>query len=382
MTGDAISIGSAAVVAARLREARLAAGLSTRTVAGHLLSKFNVRISHTALANYEKAIGGSSPPVRIIALIGEICERPLEWFLQESRPLTGIRYRYTSSRVLVKERHQFEAQAQHWLEAYDSLERRLRQRLIATKKIADFRIKEPIALAQKIRSSLDMKKREPIFSVVGILESFGIRVIELATPFRIDGLTARFGDEIAVVLNPSTANDRCRLNAAHELYHGLSGDCDESNTATRDMENRAFEFACNLLIPQSELEQAFDGLSAVRLVQAKEHFGISMAAMIYRAEKLGIINERLAKKLWIQFAKRGWRAKEPGSVRPDRAIRFETILDKAITARRITWTEAAALMSVTRPELEDRMRLAMGIKDYDEPDQKGGTFTLKIRDEL
>ena len=48
------------------------------------------------------------------------------------------------------------------------------------------------------------------------------------------------------------------------------------------MEAAAYEFACHLLIPESELRKAFDGRSAVRLLQAKEKFGISMAAMIYR----------------------------------------------------------------------------------------------------
>jgi Zn-dependent peptidase ImmA (M78 family) len=147
------------------------------------------------------------------------------------------------------------------------------------------------------------------------------------------------------------------------------------------MEDHAFEFACNLLIPETELRNAFEGQSAVRLVQAKEKFGISMAAMIYRAEKLKIISEKTAKRLWIQFAKRGWRSNEPGSVRPDRAIRFETILDKGLALRKIKLSEAVSIMGVTRNQLEERMRLAMGCTRHNDEAAWKGEATLRLHDD-
>src|SRR5437762_693872 len=103
---DAISIESAKIVAARLREARAATGLSTRAVAALLTNKLGVPGSHNSIACFERTDGSVSPPVRILAMLAEIYERPLPWFLEKSKPLVGIRYRYTSSRVLVKERNQ------------------------------------------------------------------------------------------------------------------------------------------------------------------------------------------------------------------------------------------------------------------------------------
>jgi Zn-dependent peptidase ImmA (M78 family) len=211
------------------------------------------------------------------------------------------------------------------------------------------------------------------------MEEFGIRVIELSTPYRIDGIAALFGSEFAVVLNPSTANDRARLNAAHELGHVLYGDCSETSKPTRAMDDRAFEFACNLLIPISQLREAFRELSAVRLVEAKQEFGISMAAMIYRAEKLKIINERTAKKLWIQFAKRGWRANEPGEVKQDRATRLEKLIDKAVFERKITWSEAAATIGVSRKDLLERMKMAVGRPSPAQNELEGGDSVPGLR---
>jgi Zn-dependent peptidase ImmA (M78 family)/transcriptional regulator with XRE-family HTH domain len=376
---EVVNVDSARIVAERLKEARLATGMSTRAVAAQMLARFQLSISHTAIAAYEKVDGRASVPMRVLALLAELYERPLDWFLQRSRPLRCIRYRYTSSRVLVSERHQYELRAQHWLESYAKLERRLGERLKRLRGDSAYRGLSPSDMAEKVREDFRCGS-QPIVSIISIMEEFGIRVIELASPFRIDGLAAMFGDELAVVLNPAVPNDRCRLNAAHELFHALNGDCEHAGETTKSMEASAFEFAGRLLIPETELRLAFAGRSAVKLVQAKERFGLSMAAMIYQAEKLGVIDARAAKWLWIQFAKRGWRANEPGHVRADRAIRFEKLLEQAVSEKRLQWSEAVSLLGVTRRELEDRVALAMGCGRVPQmPEEKGGPIALKVR---
>jgi Zn-dependent peptidase ImmA (M78 family) len=183
----------------------------------------------------------------------------------------------------------------------------------------------------------------------------------MVTDLAIDGMAARFGGEYVIVLNPSIAHDRGRMNAAHELGHVLLGDCDkECGHGDTASERRAYEFASYLLIPDRELRAAFDGRSMIRLVKAKEHFGISLQAMIYRAEQEGIIPKSVAKWLWVEFAKRGWRKKEPGKVLPDRATRFEDILDSAVGKGLLTWEDAAKVMRVPLDELHLRMRFALG----------------------
>jgi Zn-dependent peptidase ImmA (M78 family) len=209
--------------------------------------------------------------------------------------------------------------------------------------------------------------------VPDVLDRFGIRSIEHLTEFRIDGLAAKFGDETAVVLNPGVSNDRSRLNAAHELAHVIFGECDREEVAeTKASENRAFEFASVFLLPNTKLKEAFTGQSMVRLVQFKEMYGISLAAMVYRAEKQRYITKATAKKLWVEFSRRGWRTNEPGSVRPDRATRFEQLLDSAIFERRISIREAAGIAGVRPEEIRQRINSAMGLErdshfDEEEP---------------
>jgi Zn-dependent peptidase ImmA (M78 family) len=119
---------------------------------------------------------------------------------------------------------------------------------------------------------------------------------------------------------------------------------------------------------------AFDGRSAVQLVEYKKRFGISMAAMVFRAEKAGILDERTTKRLWIQFSRRGWRAKEPGHVRADRAVRFERLLDSAISQKRLTWSEAAEVTGIRPSELKRRVYVAMGVIGDEE--EGGETFRI------
>ncbi len=359
------AIGMHMSLAAKLKLGRQGIGLSTRKVVEKLPKRF--KLSHATLANYEK--GRSSPPLDLLGALATIYERPINWFLEAGTPLNNIRYRNLPSRVRVSDRRQYEAQVQRWLDAYVAIENRLGAALNG--EFPDFRVKEghtPAEAAQAVRRLLKLSIADPISSVIDILERFSVRTIEHETEFRIDGLAAKFGDEHAVVLNPLVSNERARLNAAHELAHVIFGDCDRDDIIeTKATETRAFEFASVFLLPNARLKEAFAGQSMVRLVQFKERFGISLAAMVYRAEKLKYISKATAKKLWIEFSRRGWRTQEPGTVRPDRATRFEQLLDSAMFERTISIREAASIAGVHPEDIRQRINSAMGI-NRDEPE--------------
>lgn len=346
-------------LAAKLKLARKGVGLSTRKVVEKLPKHFT--LSHATLANYENAL--TAPPLDVLAALAAVYERPLNWFLEPGTPLVNIKYRNLRSRVRVSERHQFESEVQRWLDAYVAIEQRLGIPLLGD--LSEFRAKSNehcAEVAQRVRKSLGLNESCPVPSVAVVLERFGIRALEHPTEMQIDGLAAKFGNERAVVLNPCVSNDRSRLNAAHELGHVVFGDCDtKSMTESKVSEDRAFEFAAVFLLPNMKLKEAFEGQSMVRLVQFKELYGISLAAMVYRGEKLGHITRGTAKKLWMEFSRRGWRTNEPGAVRPDRATRFEQLLDSAMFAGRITIREAATVAGVRPEDIRRRINSAMGI---------------------
>lgn len=357
---------------ARLLEARLATGMSTRAVSEHIRKKYpGQAISHSSIANYES--GKSDPPTNAISVLASVYQRPITWFFEKGTPLTGIQYRQLSSRVGIRERHQFEVRVQHWLEAYVRLENRLRKPLTPKHAIDIKPGTTPEQLAKQVREIYKLKDNQPVDSVVEVLEDFGVRTMEMSTTLRVDGLAAKLGAYPVVVLNPVSAKDRLRLSAGHEWKHIVGGDCNSDAGSSRKLEDDAFEFACHLLIPRSELAEAFVNRSAVRLLQYKKKYGISMAAMIYRAEKLNIIDARTTRQLWISFSRKGWRAKEPGYVAADRAIRFERLLDEALSQKRLTWEEAVSVTGMAASELQARIKLAMEI-----PEESEGGPALKI----
>jgi Zn-dependent peptidase ImmA (M78 family) len=336
----------------RLQSARKGAGISTRALSEHL-KKRGFIVSHATIANYES--GKTIPPLPLLVAISEICGLPINWFLQSAGILTNISYR-ALKKVPVRDKNHFESNAQRWLEAYRNIETYLGQPL--RNRISNFSAIENesgMKLAEKLRVQLQLGDL-PVSNVIEILHSFGIRVITLDGIAGIDGLAATLKDESVVVLNSTLSNDRIRLNAAHELGHHLYALFTQYR---QDNEKLAFEFASNFLMPLSKLKAAFDGYSMLRLIEYKKQYGISLSAMIYRAQQENLLPSGTYKMLWCEFIKRGWRKNEPGHVGPDRPVRFEQLLEGAIRTRVLTWAKAAAITRISETELRERLAKAV-----------------------
>ncbi len=341
-------------LARRLKEARQEIGLSTRAVAQRL--PVRLAVSHTTLASYEK--GATAPPINVLAALADIYARPLNWFLEKRESLGCFRYRNLPSRVRLSEQRQFEALTGKWVDAYFNLEKCLKYHPVP--RLSHVSMTEdvpPDVLAAKVRRTyLNLPDDQPVYNVVSVLKSFSTRALELKASFAIDGAATRRGDEFIVVLNPDVTYDRVRMNAAHELAHVLYDDCKQHFGLTDDVvEKRAYLFASSLLLPVSQLESAFEGRSFLKLIQYREKFGISLAAMIYMAEKAGIINTTISRRLWSEMTKRGCRQCEPGRVWRDRAINFEIMLESAIHSGSMSWSDAERVTGIREAELRQRL---------------------------
>lgn len=356
---DAFSLSQS--LPGKLKLARLALGLSTREAAER--ARGLAAVSHATVASYER--GDTRPTLPVLAALATVYGRSINWFIESAPALSGVQYRNLKSKTRLVDKLRFEAEAHRWLDAYTRLERRLGARRRAERLASAPRDVSGRELAEWVRKQVKLRPEQPITSVIDLLERFGIRTLELDMDLSIDGIAAHLGNEHVVVLNSRVSNDRARMNAAHELGHVVYEDCGRGVFGERSMESRVTDFASNLLMSSRVLGLAFKGRSMVRLVQFKEAYGISLAAMIFRAEKEAIIPRDLAKHLWIEFAKRGWRRREPGSVRPDRATRFEQLLDGAIVRGELTWSTVAEITGVREDELRKRVTFAVGMLTSD-----------------
>ncbi len=344
----------------RLRSARIAAGLSTRVLADRLAER--VRLSHATLANYER--GDTQPGMDVVSAIATELDRPLQWFLQSGMALQNVRYRQRKSLVTQTACVQFEFAAQTWLDAYLFVEQSLGEPLSKVRKfkLEDIEGRTPEQKAKSVRKMLGLSEDDPVYSMPKTLEAFGIRIIEVPTTDAIDGLAAMYGKERVTVLARGLEGDRSRLNAAHEFGHVIAGDI-ETETEDSEADKRAFEFGAHLLMPSAVLKQAIERQSMVHLVDMKKHYGVSLAAMIYRAEKLGYLSKRETKAIWVEFAKRGWRQREPGRTAPDRALRFEVLFEQAVSFKKLTLEDVSKHSGISVQELKRRLSEPVGFVD-------------------
>ena len=342
---------------ARLRIAREGLGMSMRSAA-ELLASDGILISHGTIGNYERGL--TRPPEEVLAALSRIYKRSVEWLREAGNVLEGVRYRALKS-VTVRDKTLYSTDATAWLDLYLYLEALLALPLTPSRHIPPIdRNINGKTLAAKIRSLWHLGDH-PIPSAIRLLEDFGLHAVQIYANARIDAFAARLRGTRVVVLNAGLSADRMRLTALHELAHHLYADCLGGTSLSEDeIEERAFEFASHLLIPSSVLREAFTFKSMVRLVEYKERYGISLAAMVYRGRRERLITQRQYEKVWQQFSKLGFRKDEPGNVPPDRPVRMESLIDLAVTKGKMSFSQIAGYLNVDEDSVRNKVIAAIG----------------------
>lgn len=141
----------------------------------------------------------------------------------------------------------------------------------------------------------------PIENMVELIErnggivipcDFGTDLID-AMSQRIDGLPVMF------FINPNAPADRIRHTLAHELGHMVLHTINMSED--EEMERQADLFAGAFLCPADEIRHHLRNFNLRQLANLKAHWKVSMAALAYRADVLGLITPYQKKRLWIEM---------------------------------------------------------------------------------
>lgn len=107
-------------------------------------------------------------------------------------------------------------------------------------------------------------------------------------------------------VSPAVPGDRFRFTLAHEIGHLTIHVRKTTNT-----EHEANRFASALLVPLAEFEAAMPERPSLKdFTTMKQHWGSSVAALVYRAHETGVIDDQRFRALQIQMSK--WRRNEPG----------------------------------------------------------------------
>lgn len=170
---------------------------------------------------------------------------------------------------------------------------------------------DPEAAARMVR----MQWRTPIGPVrtlVNWLEAAGCLVIaeDFGTP-RLDGLSQWIDDHPVMLINAAAPTDRMRWTLAHELGHLVL----HSEFVAGDVEQEADQFAAEFLMPGETIRTSLTKPTLGRLLDLKQEWGVSMAALIQRARSLGTISDTERTRLFKMLSAKGYRINEPGSDR-------------------------------------------------------------------
>lgn len=338
----------------RLRLARKQAGLSMQALA----ESVNPGVSAQAISKYEadKMMPSSGVLVGLSKTLGVSLD-----FLMggQVEALQSLKWR-KNSKASAQDRAKAEAVVIGKLENY-----------LAIEDILDLQPSDDPFVEVRIDhvendAALDKKAREvrkawelgidPIPSMTALLENKGLKVIETDLPERINGMAChvervnRPPTEVIVIARQTNV-ERKRFNLAHELAHRII--VGTGNPSIR-LESAMNRFAGAFLIPSEHLITLAGGhqrgVTYHEIMQLKQTYGVSAAAMLMRLRQIGILSEAAVEYAFKTYA-RSWRTVEPEPMEGDEGFaafevpqRFDRLVWRALGEELISPVRAAQML--------------------------------------
>jgi Zn-dependent peptidase ImmA (M78 family)/DNA-binding XRE family transcriptional regulator len=329
----------------RLVEAREARRISALALAE------KVGVTRGAISQYDKGI--QTPRPDVMRLLSQELSLPMAFFLRESEPSRTGTVFYRSLAAATKSvrggalrRHEWVRHIAEWLQTMIDLPRI---------DFPDFNTPvDPVQIGDNIERLAQMARAHwglsngPISNVVWLLESKGA-VVSLCN-YGSEDLDAfsecgRSAFEPFVSVSEDRAlTARANFTAAHELGHlllhrNVPANIAWSSAQHKEIEKQANDFASAFLLPEATFREfvRHPSLDLFRALKAK--WRVSIGAMIMRSRSLGVLTEEQYHRLWIAYAKRGWKHGEPLDDILDgggpRVLRrsFELLIDEGVVSR-------------------------------------------------
>lgn len=342
----------------RLKQARVAAGLSQRALAEQ------ANLSAMAISKYEN--GQMSPSSDVLLRLAKALGVKTGYFnrpLQVSVECPAFR---KHSRLGKKKQAAVEGRIIEALERYLATEE-----VFAPGHLPQFEMpqacREPVTSIEQAEDVAENLRREwglgedPIANLCETLEDQGIKVVLLEDiDGDFDGYSCWANGTVPAVASQiadDLPGDRQRFNLAHELGHLMLEDVIADGV---DIEKVCHRFAAAFLVPSSAVRQEMGGdrntIYFEELHSLKHKWGLSMSAWLRRLADLAIISQSEYALCMRMFSKRGWRRREPGKpVEPEHTGRLERLVQRAVAEDIISVSRAADFLN--RPLIEVRREL-------------------------
>jgi Zn-dependent peptidase ImmA (M78 family) len=328
----------------RLKAARKMKGFSLQDLSDAVKNKWNKQFLNRLEA------GEAKPDSEMVSILCEALEVTNDYFFRESNvALEDIRFRKLK-KLSAKEQEKVISKTAEYLERYLELEKLLGIDNTIPFKPKGQKVKnagEVEDAALNLRSKLGLG-HDAILNVIEMLEENNIKVLPLAVDTAFSGMSTVVKNDIAVVVL-NNSNDipivRKRFTALHELGHLY---LDLSAFDEKNSEKLCDIFAGAMLLPAEKLKQYFGNkrtqVIMKELYMIASDYGISLAAIMYRAMHLGIITPSYHKFFMINYNRYKTKEKEFNVYHDkEESDRFLQLLIKAVAEEIISTTKAAAL---------------------------------------
>jgi len=321
-------------------------GISLQELSGRL----NKKISRQALHKYET--GRAKPDDHMIRDIAHALDLKPDYFYREH----SVRIEEVSFRKLAKfsrkEQTRIMESARDILERYLELEKIVGKSVAVSNPLKEIEIsnkKDVEKAAQQLRDEWALGT-DPLFNLLELLEDHGIKILELEVDPSLDGFSTWVNNSVPVIgLNKALAGhlDRYRFNALHELGHLF---LNIQSFSVREQEKLCHYFAGAMLLDHRviahELGLKRRRVSLQELAALKKQYGISIQAIVYRLNELGIISQATYNSIFKFMSQNNLRKDETRLAKyrgEERAFRFDQLLGQALAEEYITISKAAAL---------------------------------------
>jgi len=343
--------------AQRLINARRIRGYSQR----ELSSRLEGRVSSNAIAKYET--GKMLPSSQNLIAIAEALDFDLDYFF---RPFTvnvdpsSFEFRKRSSLPAKKETSIKENIALS-IEKYMEIEAITNDSVRFGLSYGDILLRtdnDARSIGARFRQDLNLGI-DCISTPIEVLESNGVKVIEIDTDPKFDGSCVRDLDLPVIVLNRNLISERRRLTLFHELAHLILTFDEGAN-----VERLCNVFANEVLLPSAVLKSLLGehrrNLSWKELKLIQGGFGISVDAIMVKAKQIGIISESVHRSLCIDMNRNLELKKrvQESAYPKEMSSRFERLVYKALADAMITVSKAASLLGTSVDEVNAQTALA------------------------
>lgn len=367
------------VFAIRLQNARKVSGMSQAELASKMSELQSVcpamykGVSSTAIEKYENGVMVPDNDI-IMVTIAKALNTNVANLRRPFRVMIGKFAFRKKSKLGKKAVERILILAQQRIEKYVEVERLLNEEIGCNVDFSNFVVRnknDARAIANMLRKEWNMGIG-PISSAINLLESHGVKVIEVEEdPELFDGTSSTVEGMPVVVLNSNEGDpanpkhhntyERRNLTLFHELGHQLMNIADDIDD--KEKENICNAFASEFLIPSEMFIKIFGakrtGISFFELKDVQREYGISARALMHKASELGVITPSRYKYFNISLNKNPqWRdAIDETAMLPQHSTRFKRLVYRALATDVISISKSAELLDKSVSDVLDNFKI-------------------------